>query len=172
MTPDAVPLRQASGRVLVVEDDDDLRLAIRFALELLGWTVSEVSTGADAVIAALRDQPDVITLDIGLPDIDGHEVLLRLKSDPETAWMPVVVLSAGTGGASVANLLKAGAQEYIAKPFSLDELGTRLEVAWRVAAAHRLLVASESRFRLAFEAAPVGIAEVGLDCRFLQPCAL
>ena len=169
MPSDGVPRRQASGRVLVVEDDDDLRLAIRFALEQLGWTVDAVPTGADGLASALRDMPDVITLDIGLPDIDGREVLSRLKSDTETAWIPVVILSAGTGGPSVATLLQAGAQDYIAKPFSADELGTRLAVARRVAAAHRLLVTSESRFRLAFDAAPVGIAEVGLDGRFLRP---
>ena len=169
MPSDTVSPRQTSGRVLVVEDDDDLRLAIRFSLEQLGWTVEAVSTGADGIAAALRDIPDVITLDIGLPDIDGREVLALLKSDAETAWIPVVILSAGTGGPSVTALLHAGAQDYIAKPFSSEELGTRLAVARRVAAAHRLLVTSESRFRLAFDAAPVGIAEVGLDGRFLRP---
>ncbi len=140
MTSDAVRRRLTSGRVLVVEDDDDLRLAIRFSLEQMGWTVEAVSTGADGIAAALKTIPDVITLDIGLPDVDGREVLKHLKSDPETAWIPVVILSAGTGGPSAAALLDAGAQDYIAKPFSSDELGTRLGVARRVAAAHRLLV--------------------------------
>ena len=153
----------------MIEDDDDLRLAIRLALEQLGWTVEVSSTGADGIASAIENMPDVITLDIGMPDIDGREVLSRLKSNAETAWIPVVILSAGTGGPSAATLLDAGAQDCIAKPFSSAELGTRLGVARRVAATHRLLVSSESRFRLAFDAAPVGIAEIGLDGRFLRP---
>ncbi len=169
MTFDVALRRDTSGRVLVVEDDDDLRVALRFSLEQLGWTVEAVSTGAAGIASALQDTPDVIVLNIELHDIDGREVLSRLKSDVETAWIPVVILSAETWGPTAVALLQAGAQDYIAKPFSSDELGTRLGVARHVAAAHRLLVASESRFRLAFAFAPVGIAEVGLDGRFQRP---
>src|ERR1700722_2949918 len=169
MTFDVAPRRDSSGRVLVGEEDDDLRVAIRISLEQLGWTVEAVSTGAAGIASALKDTPDVIALDIGLSDIDGRDLFARLKSNVETAWIPVVILSGESGGTTAAALLRAGAQDYIAKPFSSEELGTRLGVARRVAAAHRLLVTSESRFRLAFDAAPVGIAEVGLDGRFLRP---
>jgi PAS domain S-box-containing protein len=169
MNVDAVPRADTSGRVLVIEEDDNLRLAIRFYLEQQGWTVEAVSTGTDGIDAALRNAPDVITLDIDLVDMDGREALACLKSDAGTSWIPVVILSAGPGGPGAAALLHAGAQDYMAKPFSSDELGTRLGVARRVAAAHRLAVGSESRFRLAFDAAPVGIAELGLDGRFLRP---
>ena len=135
-------------RVLLVEDDDDLRLSVRLALAALGWVVAEASTASEALVQAQRDDPDVILLDLGLPDGDGRVVLTQLKAKEETAWIPVVVLSARTGSSQVSDLLRSGAQDYLVKPCSMDELEARLATARRVAVEHRRLRLSEASYRL------------------------
>jgi len=97
--------------VLLVEDEPDTRLSVRLALGSMGWRISEASTGAEALTCAHRDDPDVVLLDLGLPDADGRDVLLKLKASPSAAWIPVVVLSARGDAAQVSDLLRAGAQD-------------------------------------------------------------
>ena len=133
--------------VLLVEDEPDTRLSVRLALGSMGWRISEASTGAEALTCAHRDDPDVVLLDLGLPDADGRDVLLKLKASPSAAWIPVVVLSARGDAAQVSDLLRAGAQDYLVKPCSMDELEARLATARRIATAHRQLKASEARYR-------------------------
>ena len=134
-------------RVLLVEDDADLRWTVRLALDAMGWIVAEASTAAEALVQARRDDPDVILLDLGLPDGDGRVVLTQLKETEETEWIPVVVLSARAGGSQVSDLLRSGAQDYLVKPCSMDELEARLVTARRVAVEHRRLRLSETRYR-------------------------
>jgi two-component system, sensor histidine kinase and response regulator len=134
-------------KALLVEDNVELRVAIRRVLVAAGWTVSEASTSSQGIDLALRDNPDVVVLDLGLPDGDGREVLAQLKSEVETAWIPVVVLSGCSDTAVVSEVLRAGAQDYVVKPCSLDELEARLVAARRVAVEHRRLNANESRYR-------------------------
>jgi two-component system sensor histidine kinase/response regulator len=133
--------------VLLVEDEPDTRLSIRLALGSMGWKISEASTGAEALVCAQRDDPDVVLLDLGLPDADGRDVLLQLKASHSAAWIPVVVLSARGDATQVSDLLRAGAQDYLVKPCSMDELEARLATARRVATAHRRLKASEASYR-------------------------
>jgi two-component system, sensor histidine kinase and response regulator len=134
-------------RVLLVEDDDDLRFGMRLVLQTAGWDVAEASTGAEAIERAQRVDPDVILLDLGLPDGDGRGVLTKLKAVAETAWIPVVVLSAHAGSALVCELLRAGAQDYLLKPCSTDEIEARLVTARRVAVEHRRLKLSRANYR-------------------------
>src|ERR1035441_8693146 len=137
----------ARPRVLLVDDEVDLHLAIRLGLNASGWAVTEASSAAQAIVMAKQYQPDVIVLDLGLPDGDGHGVLAELKSSVDTGWIPVVVLSARTEDSTVSSLLREGAQDYIFKPFSPDELEARLIAARRVAVEHRQLQLSEGRYR-------------------------
>lgn len=136
----------AGPRVLVVEGVGDFRRTMRMALVARGWVVSEAVTAQQAVRTARRERPDVILLDIGAPG-DGDELILReLKADPETAWIPVVVLAPHSPAPRVGQLLRSGAQDYIVKPCSLDELEARLLAARRIAVEHLQLVVSDARY--------------------------
>ncbi len=124
-----------------------MRLTVRLSLGAMGWECVESSTAAEAVASARRDDPDVVLLDLGLPDGDGREVLRQLKATASTAWIPVVMLSARAEASHVCDLLRAGAQDYLVKPCSMDELEARLATARRVATAHRRLNSSEAGYR-------------------------
>ena len=115
-------------KALVVEDEPALRRALQINLRSRGFDVATAATGAEALRLAADFRPDVVLLDLGLPDLDGMEVLAGIRG-----WspVPVVVLSArGTSQEKVA-ALDAGADDYVTKPFSMDELLARLRVAQR-----------------------------------------
>jgi PAS domain S-box-containing protein len=109
--------------------------------------VTEASTTAQALMTAQHDQPDVIILDLGEPAGRGISMLADLKSSVETGWIPVVVLATGDRDVSAGTLLRSGAQDYVQKPCSPDELDARLVAARRVATDHRKLQRSETRYR-------------------------
>ena len=150
-------------KVLLIDDEADLRLAIRLELDAAGWAVTEAWTAAQAIAMAQQYQPDVIVLDLGLPDGDGHGVMAELKSSVETGWIPVVILSASTEASMVSSLLREGAQDYIFKPFSPDELEARLIAARRVAVEHRQLQVSEGRYRQLVDLAAEGIISIDAE---------
>lgn len=122
----------AKIRVLVVDDEPQILRALRINLSVRGYEVITVATGADALRAATDHRPDVVVLDLGLPDISGIEVLAGLRG-----WLtaPVIVLSARTDSADKVEALDAGADDYVTKPFGMDELLARLRAAVRRAAA-------------------------------------
>ncbi len=115
-------------RVLVVDDEVQIRRFLRIALEANGYRVYETDRGGTAVQEAARLRPDLIILDIGLPDIDGLEVLRRLRE-----WTPtsVIMLSVRDADRDKVAALDAGADDYLTKPFSVEELLARLRVAQR-----------------------------------------
>ena len=115
-------------RVLVVEDDDGNRLLVGRYLEQLGYTPIEVSDGPAAIRAALEHEPDAIVLDLGLPGLDGFEVLARIRRD---SAVPVLVLTARDNEEDLLHGFAAGADDYLSKPFSLPELGARLAALLR-----------------------------------------
>lgn len=119
-------------RVLVIDDDRQLLRALRINLSVRGYEVVTAATGSGALRAAAERHPDVVILDLGLPDISGIEVLAGLRG-----WMtaPVIVLSARTDSADKVEALDAGADDYMTKPFGMDELLARLRAAVRRAAA-------------------------------------
>jgi two-component system KDP operon response regulator KdpE len=119
-------------RVLVVEDEPALARALAITLRARRWEVEIAHTGAEALDAAANRRPDLILLDLGLPDIDGVEVLEALRSWSQA---PVVVLSARQTSAEKVRALDAGADDYVAKPFAMDELLARLRAAVRRGAA-------------------------------------
>ncbi|KSU77635.1 two-component system, OmpR family, KDP operon response regulator KdpE [Pseudarthrobacter enclensis] len=116
------------ARVLVVDDDPHLLKALRITLGAHGYTVDSAGDGAAAVEAASRTAPDVLVLDLGLPDMDGVDVLRDVRR-----WsnLPVLVLSARHGSSDKVGALDAGADDYITKPFGLDELLARLRALLR-----------------------------------------
>jgi len=116
------------ARVLIVDDDPDLLNVCRVGLQALGHAVSSAETGTGGLAETAISRPDVIVLDLGLPDLDGVEVCKRIRT---WSHAPIVVLSAdGTEDRKV-EALEAGADDYVTKPFGMRELNARLRVALR-----------------------------------------
>jgi two-component system, OmpR family, response regulator MprA len=122
-------LNRSLARVLIVEDDENLAHVLAGDLKLAGYEVMNAKTGLAALEIAAREQPDVVLLDLGLPDLDGLEVARRLRADNA----PVII--AVTARVSVSDRvdgLYAGADDYITKPFALEELRARLHAQLRL----------------------------------------
>lgn len=117
-----------STLVLVVDDEPQILRALKINLSVRGYEVVTAATGAGALRAAAEHRPDVVILDLGLPDISGIEVLAGLRG-----WLtvPVIVLSARTDSADKVEALDAGADDYVTKPFGMDEFLARLRAAAR-----------------------------------------
>jgi DNA-binding response OmpR family regulator len=112
--------------VLIAEDDEDVLVLVRTVLERSGHEVMVARDGAEALELAGARRPDLAVLDISMPELDGLEVLRRLRADEETCRMPVVLLSARSQEADVALGYETGASAYIRKPFSPRELTQRV----------------------------------------------
>jgi DNA-binding response OmpR family regulator len=115
---------QGPGKVLVVDDDRDTRDLLQTALEQRGFTVVLTSSGKRALTLARQERPQLILLDLKLPGMDGYEVLQRLKGVPETAEIPVVVITGSLTDDELKQqkLLSLGAARFMTKPFAVDEL--------------------------------------------------
>jgi len=114
--------------LLVVEDDDQLRKALALTLRARGYDVRTAANGADAIAAVQAVRLDAVILDLGLPDIDGVEVIERVRA---TSSVPIVVLSARRDQSDKVSALDAGADDYLTKPFGIEELLARLRAAAR-----------------------------------------
>lgn len=115
-------------RILVVDDEPQIQRFLKPALEAAGYDVVEAATGTQALKAAATAVPDIVILDLGLPDIDGKEVIARLR-----AWsqVPIIILSARDREAEKVAALDLGADDYIEKPFGIGELTARIRTALR-----------------------------------------
>jgi DNA-binding response OmpR family regulator len=124
-----------SSRVLIVEDEPDIRGLLAFHLEREGYLVSKARNGADALrqIAALP--PDLVLLDLMLPEVDGLEVCRRLRREPRTASLPIVMLTAKGEEMDRVLGLELGADDYVVKPFSPKEVVARVRAVLRRVAA-------------------------------------
>lgn len=118
-------------RVLVVDDERPIRRYLRAALNAQGYLVYEAANGQEALQAVLTDRPDLIILDLGLPDLDGVEVTRRLR---EWNPVPILILSVREHEQDKVAALDAGADDYLTKPFGTGELLARMRVALRRAA--------------------------------------
>jgi two-component system KDP operon response regulator KdpE len=116
------------ARVLVIDDDRALLRALRVGLHGRGHEVLVASTGQDGLANAAMEAPEVIVLDLGLPDLDGLEVLKRLR---QWAELPVIVLSAQRDEERKVEALDGGADDYVTKPFGMAELEARIRTALR-----------------------------------------
>jgi len=111
-----------SKKILVVDDEVDLVKTLRFSLETEGYTVLASYNGEDALNQARKENPDLVLLDIMLPKLDGYKVCRLLKFDERYKHIPILMLSAKTQEKDKIIGMETGADEYITKPFDMDEL--------------------------------------------------
>jgi DNA-binding response OmpR family regulator len=123
------PKPLAQRTVLVVEDDPSITLGLRINLEAEGYRVLTEGDGESGLEAVRREEPDLVILDVMLPRMNGFEVLQAVRGEGRT--MPIIVLSARTGEMDKVTGLELGAEDYVAKPFSLAELLARVRAALR-----------------------------------------
>ena len=124
MTVSAGPVR-----ILVVDDEPAIRLFLRAGLGAQGYAITELATGLPVIDVVRREGTDLIMLDLGLPDIDGLEVIRRIRGAGSA--VPIVVLSSRGDEAAKIEALDLGADDYVTKPFSIDELLARIRAALR-----------------------------------------
>ncbi len=126
--------------VLVIDDEVQIRRLLQLTLESAGFKVLKAETGEEGIRRAASDRPDIVVLDLGLPDMDGRAVLKELRS---WATVPVIVLSVRDSESDIIACLDAGADDYLIKPYRSGELLARVRAAIR----HRPTVQTESVFR-------------------------
>lgn len=119
-------------KILVVDDEPPIRKLLRLGLVAEGFAITEAPNARAAIKAMEEDPPDLVLLDLGLPDMPGHELLQRWRAAALT--LPIVILSSRTDEAGIVRALELGADDYVTKPFGMRELVARIRVALR----HRL----------------------------------
>jgi DNA-binding response OmpR family regulator len=119
------------AHILVVDDDPQVLRAVRRVLEKAGHRVSAVPSGQEALDAIARQQPDLIVLDVIMPEIDGIEVCRRVRSNPFTAKLPILFLTAKGRSNDIVQGLESGGDDYLVKPFEVRELPARVEALLR-----------------------------------------
>ena len=125
MTDDGA--ERAQPTVLAADDDEDVLELIVFRLERSGYTVLQARDGVEALELARSSRPDLAVLDVMMPKLDGFEVTRRLREDDATTKMPIILLTARSQEADVQRGFDVGADDYIRKPFSPQELGARVQ---------------------------------------------
>jgi CheY-like chemotaxis protein len=110
------------AKILVAEDEPDIRDLIAFTLRFAGHDVVTAGNGAEALELAPQEQPDLILMDVRMPRMTGYEACQRMKADPAVQHIPVVFLSAKGQDAEIRTGMEAGASEYLLKPFAPNEL--------------------------------------------------
>lgn len=153
---DVAPQQQ----VLVVEDDAAVRSLVTTALEMHGYKLDTAASGEAAILEAASHAPDLVMLDLGLPDIDGVEVIKKIRT-----WsaVPIIVISARTEDADKIGALDAGADDYLTKPFSVEELLARVRASLR----RSRMASSEAADSSVFENGPLRI-DFAAGCAYLD----
>lgn len=124
-------------KILIVDDEPPIRKLLRVGLATQDYAVIEAMNAKVAMELVNSDKPDLIILDLGLPDMSGHELLAKWRGEGMT--LPIVILSSRTDEAGIVKALELGADDYVTKPFGMNELGARIRVALR----HRLQTQGE-----------------------------
>ncbi|MGK5112562.1 SpoIIE family protein phosphatase [Geodermatophilus sp. CPCC 205506] len=160
---DPLPPGSGAGRVLVADDNADMR---RYVVRLLAsrYDVRAVADGRQALDAALADPPDLVVSDVMMPGLDGVELLAALRADVRTARVPVLLLSARAGEEAAVEGLAAGADDYLVKPFSAQELLARVGAHLQLGRVRR---AAEERFTATADLAPALIWVADTELRRL-----
>lgn len=125
-------MTNSNVKILIVDDEAPIRKLLRVGLSTQGYSLFEAANAQAAIEQVRLNQPDLILLDLGLPDISGHELLRRWRD--EGSELPVVILSSRTDERGIVEALELGADDYVTKPFGVNELVARIRVALR----HRL----------------------------------
>ena len=121
----------ASKKILIVEDERDILQLVKLYLEKEGFRTIAASTGPEGLKQAKQEKPDLVILDLMLPEIDGLEICKRLRSAPETAMMPIIMLTAKAEESDTVIGLELGADDYVTKPFSPKALIARVKALLR-----------------------------------------
>ncbi|MFZ5908423.1 MAG: response regulator [Chloroflexota bacterium] len=119
----------SKGHILIVEDNMDNYELVRFILERNGYDTFLAVNGRDGVAAARLQQPDLIVMDLSLPELDGWDATFQIKSDPRTKQIPLLALTANTLPSDRKRALDAGVDDYLTKPFELSDLVNAVETA-------------------------------------------
>ncbi len=114
------------AKILIAEDEPDIRELVAFMLRFAGYEVLAASNGEEAVQVATREIPDLILMDVRMPRMTGYDACRLMKANPDLRDVPVVFLSAKGQESEIQSGLEAGAEEYLLKPFSPDELTNRV----------------------------------------------
>ena len=113
--------------ILAADDDPDIRELVAFRLERSGYTVLQAADGEEALALALEHKPDLAVLDVMMPKMDGFEVVRRLRAEEPTKRMPIIMLTARAQDSDVEEGFESGADDYLRKPFSPQELRARVQ---------------------------------------------
>jgi DNA-binding response OmpR family regulator len=113
--------------ILAADDDPDIRELVTFRLERSGYTVLQAADGEEALALALEHTPDLAVLDVMMPKMDGFEVVRRLRAEEATKHMPIIMLTARAQDSDVEEGFESGADDYLRKPFSPQELRARVQ---------------------------------------------
>jgi two-component system, OmpR family, KDP operon response regulator KdpE len=119
---------ERARKILIVDDEPEIRRFLRASFKLYHHEISEAETGSEALDKAYQEKPDLVILDLGLPDIDGVEVTRQIR---EMSTVPIIILSVRNGENDKIEALDAGADDYLTKPFSMGELLARVRVVLR-----------------------------------------
>lgn len=157
----------SKSTLLVVDDEPKALILLRHLAEPEGHRVLTAERGAEAIAIALREHPDVILLDVMMPEMDGFEVCRRLRADPALATVPIILLTALDDRESRLRGLEAGADDFITKPFDATELRIRLRTLRRLNR-YRRLHEESSRFEAALDHSPEAIVITELDGTILR----
>jgi DNA-binding response OmpR family regulator len=115
--------------ILIAGDDPDILALVSFRLERAGYEVVQARNGEEAVQVALARRPDLAVIDVMMPRTDGYEATRQLRQQEETSRMPIILLTARVQEEDIARGFDAGADDYVRKPFSPQELGSRVQAA-------------------------------------------
>jgi len=156
-SPSPAPATERPVRIVLADDNADMRDYVR---RILGdrWTVDAFGDGLSALEAIRANPPTIVIADVMMPGLDGFELLQNLRANPETKHIPVVILSARAGEEARIDGLRAGADDYLAKPFSARELRARVDAQILRAEIRRIEDAHDRRLVNVFKHAPVAIA--------------
>ncbi|MHC9539579.1 MAG: response regulator [Vulcanimicrobiota bacterium] len=150
-------------KILVVDDQVDNLKILELRIRALGYSVMLAQSGIEALEIAKREIPDAVLLDIRMPDIDGFEVCRRLKQDEHLKDIPIIFLTALSDEKALVQGLELGAQDYIVKPFEVQELTARINVALRLRGLQTKLMEENNRLEAILENIPEAIFSVDLD---------
>ncbi len=114
------------AKILIAEDERDIRDLVAFTLRFAGYEVATASNGEEAVEMTSKENPDLILMDVRMPRMTGYDACRILKADPATKDLPIVFLSAKGQESEIQTGLEAGAEEYLLKPFAPDQLAERV----------------------------------------------
>jgi CheY-like chemotaxis protein len=125
------PVAQRAVRVLVTDDEPVTRTLLKSLLGREGFEVLEATTGQQAIDVAMRERPDLMIIDLNMPEMNGYEAIGRLRTDPEMEALPILVLTADESAGVERRVLELGADDYIVKPFDPGILLSRVNAVFR-----------------------------------------